>query len=75
MPRQKRQIEQQWVFGLLVVGGLYAAYAYNDEVMEFYDKLVGGEDGEEMTLPDDSDSSEVVEESTDSSEQSDESTE
>ena len=43
--------------------------------MEFYDKLVGGEDGEEMTLPDDSDSSEVVEESTDSSEQSDESTE
>jgi hypothetical protein len=63
------------LFGLLVVGGLYAAYAYNDEVMEFYDKLVGGEDGEEMTLPDDSDSSEVVEESTDSSEQSDESTE
>ena len=62
--------------GLLVVGGLYAAYSRSDELLDFYEKLVGGEDGEETTLPDESDNSQVdstPEESTDPTDENGES--
>ena len=55
------------LFGLLVVGGLYAAYSYSDEVLDFYEKLVNGEDDD--SLPDESNNGEVPAET---SEESDE---